>query len=146
MLRGLRTSGSWPAAGRVLVWVAIRGREMTSVLIVDDSRLGREIVGHLLTLLRPEWTVVAAPTVGAAREHLEASAPDVAIVAVPNPGDDELRLAEAMIARYPGVHVALLSAEPGPAHRHAASRLGCQFIPKPLTPEHLNRFVQSLPL
>ena len=98
----------------------------------------------LLARLRPDWTVTQAPSPYAALTSIDRDPPDVAVVDMLSPGMAGLELAQYLRERFPALPVAVVGSEPGRDGRHNAERLGCLFIPKPITPERLRHFVQAL--
>lgn len=117
---------------------------MTTVLVVDDSRLARDMVCSVLKALRPDWTITAAITGDEALERTEGAAPDLAIVDFNMPGMDGLALAALLLERFPGLPVGLLTANVQTALRQRAEGLGCRFIPKPITGDKIRAFLSEI--
>ncbi len=115
---------------------------MTTVLVVDDSRLARDMVGSVLRALRPEWTVLSAASGDEALDKV-ATIPALAIAIVDYnmPGMDGLTLVERLKERFPDTPMGLLTANVQDALRRRAEALGCRFIPKPITADKIRDFL-----
>jgi CheY-like chemotaxis protein len=66
---------------------------MTTVMIVDDSKLARITVGKILTALKPEWERVEAASAEAALQLVDTMSIDVAILDYNMPGKNGIALA-----------------------------------------------------
>lgn len=113
---------------------------MTTVLIVDDSRLARDMVSSVVKSLHPDWAVVVAPSGDEALAAVAAQAPDVAILDYNMPGMDGLTLAGHLRERFPGLPMGFLTANVQETLRKKAEALGCRFIPKPITSDKIRIF------
>ena len=82
----------------------------TIVLIVDDSKLARIVLGKAITALQPDWTRVEAGNADEAIAAIDAQAIDVAILDYNMPGRDGLALAEELRARFPTMPIAVATA------------------------------------
>lgn len=116
---------------------------MTTVLVVDDSRLARDMVSHVIASQHPEWTIVAAAGGEEALQKVGASAPAAAVVDYNMPGMDGLTLAAALIERFPGLPIGILTANVQEALRNKAEALGCRFIAKPITSDKIRAFLSD---
>lgn len=114
---------------------------MTTVLIVDDSRLARDMVGSILAALHPDWTVISAVSADDALARIEQATPEVALVDVNMPGMDGLTLAGLLRERFPDLRIAILTANVQESLRRKADTLGCVFIPKPATADKIRAFL-----
>ena len=81
---------------------------MTTVLVVDDSRLDRTRAGGILRKAGHE--VAFAANGREALDHLAASPPDVVVTDLQMPDLDGLELVEAVRLRYPHIPVILMTA------------------------------------
>jgi PAS domain S-box-containing protein len=113
------------------------GRQALRVFVVDDEPAVRALMGRVLAGHGLE--VREFPSAEAALEALQGGPPlDVLVTDVMLPGIDGVRLAEAFLAKRPGLRVVLVSGfAPDPA---ATSRLvvrGARFLPKPFSPDAL---------
>ncbi|WP_035692592.1 response regulator [Azospirillum halopraeferens] len=113
---------------------------MTTVLVVDDSRLAREMVSGAIAALHPDWTIVTAVDGDDALNRLAEAAPAAALVDFNMPGMDGLTLAGHLRERMPQLPVGILTANVQDALRRKAEELGCRFIPKPVTVDKIRTF------
>ncbi|MGQ9370839.1 response regulator [Azospirillum sp. ST 5-10] len=113
----------------------------TTILVVDDSRLAREMVSSVIATLRPDWTIVTAVNGEEALDKLEAVAPVAAVVDHSMPGMDGLTLAGHVRERRPQIPVGILTAKVEEGLRQRAHALGCRFIPKPVTADKVRAFL-----
>jgi len=114
---------------------------MTTVLIVDDSRLARDMVSSVVSSLRPDWGLAIAAGGEEALKLVEAQAPDAAIIDVNMPGMDGLTLAGILRERFPTLAMGILTANVQEALKKRAEALGCRFIPKPITTDKIRTFL-----
>jgi len=96
------------------------------VLIVDDSKLARMSVAKALNTLQPSWTRVEAANADEAASGLE--------------------LAAELHAAYPGMPLALISANSQDEIVARARAVGAAFLPKPLTQQALAEFLSGAQL
>lgn len=113
---------------------------MTTILVVDDSRLARDMVASVIVTLRPDWALIVATEGKDALARVEQTEPQAAVLDFNMPGMNGLELAEHLRARYPGVHLGLLTANVQDALRRRAEAVGCHFIPKPVTADKMREF------
>jgi CheY-like chemotaxis protein len=74
---------------------------VTTVLIVDDSKLARIVVGKVVSGLQPDWQRIEAGNADEALAVLDAQPVDLAIVDFNMPGRNGLDLAEELRRRFP---------------------------------------------
>jgi two-component system, chemotaxis family, chemotaxis protein CheY len=110
---------------------------MTTVLIVDDSRLARDMVSSVIKTLQPEWTVIASTGGEDALAKVVEQSPDLAILDYNMPGMDGLTLAEKLRERFLMLPIAILTANVQDALRRRAEDLGCWFLTKPVTADKI---------
>lgn len=117
---------------------------MTTVLIVDDSRLARDMVSSVIKSLQPDWTVVAATGGDDALAKITEEAPGLAILDYNMPGMDGLTLAEKLREAHLMLPIAILTANVQDALRRRAEDLGCWFLTKPVTADKIRElFVKT---
>ncbi|HYD68127.1 response regulator [Azospirillum sp.] len=116
---------------------------MTTVLVVDDSRLARDMVSHVIASLHPDWTIVVAAGGEEALQKVGTSAPAAAVVDYNMPGMDGLTLAAGLIERFPGLPIGILTANVQEALKKKAEALGCRFIAKPITSDKIRAFLSE---
>ena len=118
----------------------------TTVLIVDDSKLARIVVGKAVAALQPDWERVEAATADDALKLLEARDFDVVIVDYNMPGRSGLDLAEELRARYPDMPIALATANVQDEIIARARAAQVSFVPKPVNEESLRGFISGAAL
>ena len=118
----------------------------TTVLIVDDSKLARLVVVKLLRRLRPDWEVAEAADADAALALANGRRVDVALVDFNMPGKDGLEFAAALRAVWPGMPIAVVSANIQDEVIARARSVEAAFLPKPLTEESLAGFLSGAAL
>ena len=114
---------------------------MTTILIVDDSRLARDMVRSAIKSLHPEWTVVVASGGAEALDLVGSQPPHAAILDYNMPGMDGLVLAGQLRERFPALPMGFLTANVQEALKKKAEALGCGFIPKPITTDKIRAFL-----
>lgn len=114
---------------------------MATVLIVDDSRLARDMVSSVVTSLHPDWTLLVASGGEEALAMVVDRTPDAAILDYNMPGMDGLVLAGHLRERFPALPMGFLTANVQDSLKRKAEALGCGFIPKPITTDKIRVFL-----
>lgn len=118
----------------------------TTVLIVDDSKLARIVVGKAIAALQPEWTRLEAGDADEAIAQFESKKIDLAILDFNMPGRDGLALAEELRARFPEMPIAVATANVQDEIIERARAAEATFIPKPVTEDGLRGFISGAAL
>lgn len=118
----------------------------TTVLIVDDSKLARIVVGKTIAALQPDWTRLEAGNADEALALLDATRVDVAILDFNMPGRDGLDLAEELRARFPAMPIAVATANVQDEIIERARAARATFIPKPVTEDGMRGFLSGAAL
>lgn len=113
----------------------------TTVLIVDDSKLARIVAGKALRTLQPEWERLEAGNAEEALALFASQRVDVALLDYNMPGRNGLELAAELRTRYPGLPMALLTANVQDEIIARAREHGVAFVAKPVTEEGLRGFL-----
>jgi len=119
---------------------------LATVLIVDDSKLARIVVGKAVAALQPDWTRMEAGNADEASAILDAQPVDVLILDFNMPGRNGLELAEELRARYPAMPIALATANVQDEVIARARAAGATFVPKPITEDGLRGFLSGAAL
>ena len=119
---------------------------MTTLLIVDDSKLARIVVGKAVSGLQPDWNRVEAANADEAIVRIEAGGIDVAILDYNMPGRNGLDLAEELRAVYPNMPIALATANVQDEIINRARAANATFIAKPVTEEGMRGFLSGAAL
>ncbi len=118
----------------------------TTVLIVDDSKLARIVLGKVIAALQPEWVRLEAGNADEAIAAIDAQAVDVAILDYNMPGRDGLALAEELRARFPMMPIAVATANVQDEIIARARAANATFIPKPVTEDGMRGFLSGAAL
>jgi CheY-like chemotaxis protein len=118
----------------------------TSVLVVDDSKLARIVVGKAISALQPEWRRLEAANAEEALALFESEAIDVVVLDFNMPGINGLELAEQLRARYPELPIALATANIQDEIISRAKAANVTFVPKPITEDGMRGFISGAAL
>ncbi|MBO9544610.1 response regulator [Caulobacter sp.] len=118
----------------------------TTVLIVDDSKLARIVVGKTIAALQPDWIRVEAGNADEALALIENQAVDLAVLDFNMPGRDGLDLAEELRARFPDMPIAVATANVQDEIMARARAANAAFIPKPVTEDGMRGFISGAAL
>lgn len=118
----------------------------TTVLIVDDSKLARIVVGKAIAALQPEWSRIEAGNADEAWALIESHAFDLAVLDFNMPGRDGLDLAEELRARFPEMPIAVATANVQDEIVARARAANAAFIPKPVTEDGMRGFISGAAL
>ncbi|MRR51523.1 MAG: response regulator [Rhodocyclaceae bacterium] len=107
---------------------------MTTLLIIDDSRVARMLLRAFVLERRPEMVVLEAANADEALARA-AETPDIDLVSIDYsmPGVDGLQLAEQLQPLLPGARKVLMTANIQESIRSRAGALGIDFVAKPIT-------------
>lgn len=119
---------------------------MTTVLIVDDSKLARIVMGKALASLAPAWRKLEAGNADEALAVLGQQSVDVIVLDFNMPGRNGLELAEELRARFPVMPIALATANVQDEVVSRARAANVTFVSKPVTEEGLRGFVADADL
>jgi CheY-like chemotaxis protein len=118
----------------------------TTVLIVDDSKLARIVLGKAIGALQPDWTRLEAGNADEAIVAIDAQSVDVAILDYNMPGRDGLALAEELRARFPTMPIAVATANVQDEIIARARAANATFIAKPVTEDGMRGFLSGAAL
>lgn len=119
---------------------------MTTVLIVDDSKLARIVIGKAVAAVEPEWRRLEAGNADEALAILGQQSVDLLVLDFNMPGRNGLELAEELRARYPDMPIALATANLQDEVIGRARAVGAAFVPKPITEDGLRDFLSGAAL
>lgn len=119
---------------------------MSTILIVDDSKLARIVVGKAIAAVQPDWSRVEAANAEEAEEVIGRGGVDLMIVDYNMPGCNGLELAERMRARFADMPIALATANVQDEIMAKARAINVTFVPKPITEDGLRGFLSGAAL
>jgi CheY-like chemotaxis protein len=116
------------------------------ILVVDDSKLARIVVGKAISAVRPEWQRIEAGSADEAslilgREHI-----DLAILDFNMPGRNGLELGGEIRRDFPGMPIALATANVQDEIVAQARAINATFISKPITEDGIRGFLSGAAL
>ncbi|HJV85846.1 MAG TPA: response regulator [Noviherbaspirillum sp.] len=117
---------------------------MTTVLVVDDSRVSRLLSRQYILQRHPEWTIAEAASGEEAIDKLETLSPDLVLLDLNMPGMGGLAAVEKIQAKRPSARITLLTANVQDATRDKARALGIGFAEKPITEARIDQVISVL--
>lgn len=114
---------------------------MTTVLVVDDSRVSRLLSRQYILHRHPDWTIAEAASGEEAIEKLQDITPDLILLDLNMPGMGGLAAVEKLQAKCPSAHITLLTANVQDATRDKAVALGIGFAEKPITEARIDQII-----
>jgi len=118
----------------------------TTVLIVDDSKLARIVVGKAIAALQPEWRRLEAGNADEALSLFENEKIDLVILDFNMPGRDGLELAEELRGRFSDMPIAVATANVQDEIVARARAANATFIAKPVTEDGMRGFISGAAL
>jgi CheY-like chemotaxis protein len=119
---------------------------MTTVLIVDDSKLARIVAGKRLIALQQHWERVEAGNAEEAIAVFNTRKIDVVLIDYNMPGKDGMELAIELRAIDPRVPIAIVTANIQDEIISRARAINATFVAKPVTEETLQGFIAGAAL
>ncbi len=116
---------------------------LTTVLLVDDSRIARMLARAVVQKAHPDWTIIEADTGEAAIATAATTRPDVILMDVNMPGMGGLAAARLLKAEFPQAAISMLTANIQDPVRNQATELGIAFLGKPIDDAQLRAFLDS---
>ena len=104
-----------------------------TLLIVDDSRVSRMMIRTFSLAKYPQWIIIEAASGNEALEIVDRDTPNYCTMDINMPGIIGTDAAEQILAKYPGIRVAIFSSNIQQSHQTRATALGARFVAKPVT-------------
>lgn len=117
---------------------------MTTVLVVDDSRVSRMLSRQYILQKHPEWTIAEAGSGEEAVEKLQSVTPDLVLLDLNMPGMGGLAAVDKILAKCPNARITLLTANVQDAIRERALAMGIGFAEKPITEARIDQIIATL--
>lgn len=118
---------------------------MRRIIVVDGSRMGRDLASGLIARLRPEWSVATARDAASFFRVSAERPPDAVLVDTTDPFFPGLEFARDLRRRYPKAVIGLARSEPRRSADPAEGE-GFPHVLKPFTAGGMRRFVADLTL
>ena len=119
---------------------------MSTVLIVDDSKLARIVVGKAVSAVQPDWKRIEAANADEAEAVLDRGGVDLMVIDYNMPGANGLELAERVRARFADMPIALATANVQDEIVAKARSINVSFVAKPITEDGLRGFLSGAAL
>lgn len=113
------------------------------ILLVDDSRVARLTLQHLLKSTGATLDIQEAANADEALALFTPGSFDLALIDFNMPGMDGLELAKHLRSQEPGLRMALVTANIQDSIRQRAESLNLDFLGKPATPEQLHSLLRG---
>ncbi|WP_292935440.1 response regulator [Noviherbaspirillum sp.] len=117
---------------------------MTTVLVVDDSKVSRLLSRQYILQRHPDWNIAEAASGEEAIEKLETVTPDLILLDLNMPGMGGLAAVDKIQAKCPSARITLLTANVQDATRDKAHALGIGFAEKPITEARIDQVIAVL--
>lgn len=117
---------------------------MTTVLVVDDSRVSRMLSRQFILQKHADWTIVEAASGEEAIEKLASVSPDLILLDLNMPGMGGFAAVEKIRQLRPSSRITLLTANVQDATRDRAQTLGVHFAEKPITEARIEQILAAL--
>jgi CheY-like chemotaxis protein len=115
--------------------------KMTTVLVVDDSKVSRLLSKQYILNRHPDWIIAEAASGEEAIDKLQTVSPDLVLLDLNMPGMGGLAAVEKIQAKCPTAHITLLTANVQDATREKANALGIGFAEKPITEARIDQII-----
>ena len=104
-----------------------------TLLIVDDSRVSRMMIRAFVHVMHPQWIISEAASGDEALQMVDRDTPNYCTMDINMPGIIGTEAAAQILAKYPGIRIAIFSANIQESHQTRAVTLGARFVAKPVT-------------
>lgn len=123
-----------------------QSNSIKTLLIVDDSRVSRMMIRAFVLAKHPQWIIIEAASGNEALEIVDRDTPNYCTMDINMPGIIGTDAAEQILGKYPGIRIAIFSANIQESHQTRATALGARFVAKPVTEKsvaHALEFFES---
>ncbi len=115
-----------------------------AILVVDDSKISRNIACGLIRNRRPEARLIEAGDGAEAIAQARVHEPALVIMDVNMPGITGIEAAAQILGEQPGTRIVLLTANVQAATQAKAQALGVELFRKPIKGEVIDQILQLL--
>lgn len=116
---------------------------MTTVLVVDDSRVSRMLSRQYILQKHPDWTIVEAGSGEEAVDKLQSVTADLVLLDLNMPGMGGFAAVEKIQEKWPATRITLLTANVQDAIRERALGMGIDFAEKPITEARIDQILAA---
>jgi len=113
-----------------------------TLLIVDDSRVSRMMIRSFTLAKHPQWIIIEAASGNEALQIVDRDTPNYCTMDINMPGIIGTDAAAQILAKYPGIRIAIFSANIQESHQTRAAALGARFVAKPVTEKSVGQALQ----
>ncbi|MGP3699554.1 response regulator [Rhodobacter sp. NSM] len=117
-----------------------------TILIVDDSKLARIVLGKTVAALQPDWLRVEAGDATDASAILATQKIDVVLIDYNMPGKDGLDLAAELRAQHPKLPIAIITANVQNDVVTRVQAVDAALVQKPVSEDGLRGFLTGAAL
>lgn len=117
---------------------------MTTILVVDDSRVSRLLSRQFILQKHTDWVVAEAASGEEALEKVKEITPDLILVDLNMPGMGGFAAVEQLKIQCPSSRITLLTANVQDAIRDRALAMGIGFAEKPITETRIDQIIATL--
>lgn len=110
-----------------------QSNSIKTLLIVDDSRVSRMMIRAFVLAKHPQWIITEAGSGNEALETVDRDTPNYCTMDINMPGILGTDAAEQILGKYPGIRIAIFSANIQENQQTRAAALGARFVAKPVT-------------
>lgn len=103
------------------------------VLVVDDSRVSRMMIGTMIRDLQPDWEIFEASNGAEALIKADECQPSLITMDINMPVMDGFEAASQLRPKFPGTTLVILSANIQASSKARAEELGVHFLQKPIS-------------
>ena len=115
--------------------------DIKKLLVVDDSRVARMLIRSLVLTKHPQWIITEAASGDEALAIVDSDTPNYCTMDINMPGLLGTDAAEQILAKHPGIRIAIFSANIQDSFQIQAAVLGAKFVSKPIAEQSV---VQAL--
>jgi CheY-like chemotaxis protein len=119
---------------------------VTTVLIVDDSKLARIVATRAIAAIQPDWEHLEASNADEAMTIMGQRQIDIALLDFNMPGKNGLELAAELRTTRPLMPIALITANLQDEVIASARAVNATFVSKPVTEDGLRGFLSGAAL
>ncbi len=116
---------------------------MTSVLVVDDSRVSRMLSRQYILQKHPDWTIAEAGSGEEAVDKVQTFTPDLVLMDLNMPGMGGFAAVDKIMEKCPSARITLLTANVQDAIRERALAMGIGFAEKPITEARIGQIIAT---